>query len=136
MLCACMYKRFLAIHVSTIFTTTIILPLQYQSCITSVLHESCAQDKCVLQRRPGSKSNVYSCCCQSNVCNTKLIYPDLNATSPLLSRTAATADTTSTDGDVSMDTTSSGLCESLCVGIHWCVCVCVCVYNVFSFTIT
>ena len=113
MLCAC------RTCINTInFTAIIIPPIQYRSCFISALHENCTQDKCVLQRPPGSRSNVYRCCCRGILCNTKLIYPDLNATSPLLSRTAVTADTTSTDGEVSMDTTSPGMCWSLCVRMH------------------
>ena len=128
-----MHVPFLAIHVSTILITSnncFSHNMQYQSCFISALHEPCEPGKCVLQTLPGSRSSIYKCCCRGmHVCNTKFIYPDLNATSttPLLPMT--TVDTTGTDGEVS---TTPGLCVSLCVRMYWvcmyaCVHVCLCV---------
>ena len=60
------------------------LSVQFQSCFIN--SGTCGEDECKLEIPPtSSRKDVYSCCCRTNLCNTRLIYPDIvNGTGPVV----------------------------------------------------
>ena len=88
-----------------------VLSVQFQSCF--VHSGTCGEDKCKLAIPHGSsRTGVYSCCCRSNLCNTRLIYPGIvNSTEVIPDTTTVTTDGTTDQEGTAANTIGIGMRE-------------------------
>ena len=101
--------------------------VQLQACFVHEPNHPCTEDDCVLRIPPDSQNrNTYSCCCRSNLCNARLVYPEMdnNTTTPLMPVDMGMTTDGSTGGEGM--TTSTNM-----TGTSVCGCVCVCVLEIF-----